>query len=133
MRSLRAIDSGEHVVSDSLSIELERGTWPGRRQGLTERESEVVALICQGMPNDIIAVHLHLTLNTLKSYIRTAYRKMGVTTRSEAVLWGVGYGFHMTPPSTPDTSAGCLTPRPIESSGNVTDSATPASPAETAR
>ena len=133
VRSLRAIDSGEHVVSDSLSIELERGTWPGRRQGLTERESEVVALICQGMPNDIIAVHLHLTLNTLKSYIRTAYRKMGVTTRSEAVLWGVGYGFHMTPPSTPDTSADCLTPRPIESSGNVTNSATPASPAETAR
>lgn len=99
--ALKQVDAGEVVCSDTFQIELERGTWPGRKQGLTERESEVVALICQGLPNELIAVHLHLTLNTLKSYIRTAYRKMGVTTRSEAVLWGVRYGFHMTPPEAP--------------------------------
>lgn len=99
--ALQRVDAGEIVCSDTFHIELVRGTWPGRKQGLTERESEVVALICQGLPNELIAVHLHLTLNTLKSYIRTAYRKMGVTTRSEAVLWGVRYGFHMTPPPTP--------------------------------
>lgn len=98
---LRRVDAGEVFTSDDLPVELERGAWPGRQQGLTERESEVIALICQGLPNELIAVHLHLTLNTLKSYIRTAYRKMGVTTRTEAVLWGVRYGFHMTPPTTP--------------------------------
>ena len=112
-------------------IQLARLVW--RAQGLTCREAEVVALITQGLSNAEIARRSYLSINSVKSYIRTAYRKMGVTTRSEAVLWGVGYGFHMTPPSTPDTSANCLTPRPIESSGNVTNSATPASPAETAR
>jgi DNA-binding CsgD family transcriptional regulator len=29
----------------------------------------------------------------VKTYIRTAYRKMGVTTRSQAVLWGVRNGY----------------------------------------
>ena len=29
----------------------------------------------------------------MKSYIRTAYRKMGVSSRSQAVLWGVDHGF----------------------------------------
>jgi DNA-binding NarL/FixJ family response regulator len=29
----------------------------------------------------------------VKSYIRSAYRKMGVATRSQAVLWGVAHGF----------------------------------------
>ena len=34
---------------------------------------------------------------SVKTYIRTAYRKMQVESRSQAVLWGVDHGF------TPDT------------------------------
>ena len=32
-------------------------------------------------------------LNTVKSYIRTIYRKIGVGSRTQAVLWGVKHGF----------------------------------------
>ena len=34
-----------------------------------------------------------MSVNTVKTYIRTAYRKMGVNTRARAVLWGVDHGF----------------------------------------
>lgn len=77
------------------------GDWPGRAEGLTAREAEVVALITQGLSNRTIAEHTFLSINSVKSYIRTAYRKMGVASRSQAVLWGVRHGF--LPDSVRDT------------------------------
>lgn len=69
------------------------GTWPGRELGLTDREAEVLALITQGLSNDQIARHVYLGINTVKTHIRKAYRKIGVTRRAEAVLWGIDHGF----------------------------------------
>jgi DNA-binding NarL/FixJ family response regulator len=69
------------------------GDWPGRAEGLTAREAEVVALITQGLTNEEIAARTHLSINSVKSYIRSAYRRMGVTSRSRAVLWGLRHGF----------------------------------------
>ncbi|MDN5764737.1 MAG: response regulator transcription factor [Humibacillus sp.] len=66
--------------------------WPGRREGLTPRESEIIALITQGLSNQAIADLTYLSINSVKSYIRTAYRRMNVTSRSQAVLWGVQHG-----------------------------------------
>ena len=60
---------------------------------LTPRESEALALVCSGRTNHEIAVHMHISPNSLKSYIRSAYRKIGATTRSQAVLWGIRHGF----------------------------------------
>jgi len=67
--------------------------WPGRTEGLTDREAEVLALITQGKTNAEIAAVMYLSINTVKSYIRAAYRKIGVTTRPNAILWGVRHGF----------------------------------------
>jgi DNA-binding NarL/FixJ family response regulator len=69
------------------------GDWPGRQQGLTQRESEMLALITQGLSNDEIADRTGLSINSVKSYIRTCYRRIGVTNRSKAILWGVENGF----------------------------------------
>ncbi|GGF41380.1 DNA-binding response regulator [Marmoricola endophyticus] len=69
------------------------GDWPGRTEGLTARESEIVSLIVRGLSNDEVAGRVFLSINTIKSYIRSAYRKMGVQSRSQAVLWGVDHGF----------------------------------------
>ncbi len=66
--------------------------WPGRHEGLTPRESEIIALITQGLTNQAIADLTYLSINSVKSYIRTAYRRMNVTSRSQAVLWGVQHG-----------------------------------------
>jgi DNA-binding NarL/FixJ family response regulator len=67
--------------------------WPGKAQGLTVRESEIVALITQGLSNQEIADRSYLSINSVKTYIRTAYRKMGVERRAQAVLWGIKHGF----------------------------------------
>jgi DNA-binding NarL/FixJ family response regulator len=69
------------------------GEWPGRAQGLTAREAEVLALITQGLSNQEIADRSYLSINSVKTYIRTAYRKIGVTRRAQAVAWGMRHGF----------------------------------------
>ncbi|MDO9498020.1 MAG: LuxR C-terminal-related transcriptional regulator, partial [Nocardioides sp.] len=53
---------------------------------------EVVALITQGLSNQEIADRCYLSINSVKTYVRTAYRKMQVTRRSQAVLWGIAHG-----------------------------------------
>lgn len=68
------------------------GSWPGQQHGLSAREAEILALITQGMTNEDIATRAYLSINTVKSYIRTAYRKIGVSRRSQAVRWGMENG-----------------------------------------
>ena len=67
--------------------------WPGRREGITDRESEILALITQGKSNAEVAKLTYLSPNTVKSYIRSVYRKIGADSRTQAVLWGVEHGF----------------------------------------
>ena len=67
--------------------------WPGRGEGLSDRESEILALITQGKSNAEVAALTYLSPNTIKSYIRTIYRKIGAASRTQAVLWGVKHGF----------------------------------------
>ena len=69
------------------------GDWPGREEGLTQREAEVLALITQGLSNIQIAESANLSINSVKTYIRNCYRRIGVTDRSNAILWGVKHGF----------------------------------------
>lgn len=93
--ALERVMSGEIVVlvgENETSVDG-AGDWPGRSVGLTPREAEVLALITQGLSNQEIADRVFLSPNTVKSYIRTTYRKIGVTSRTQAVLWGVGNGF----------------------------------------
>lgn len=92
--AVEAIHRGTVVVSkDRGRGDLVGGDWPGREEGLTARESEVLALITQGMTNAEILERTGLSINSVKSYIRTCYRKIGVTSRSRAVLWGIEHGF----------------------------------------
>ena len=92
--ALRRIHDGECFVAvDDAADEPVGGDWPGRDQGLTARESEVIALITQGMSNQEIADRTALSINSIKSYIRSSYRKMGVASRTNAVLWGLEHGF----------------------------------------
>ena len=92
--ALERIHDGEVVVSPTPQ---KRGTvgldWPGREEGLTEREAEIMALITQGRSNAEIAALTYLSVNSIKTHIRNAYRKTGVASRSQAVLWGVDHGF----------------------------------------
>ncbi|QWC84513.1 response regulator transcription factor [Nocardioidaceae bacterium] len=93
---LERVHAGEQVrpqVDQHDTVDGDVGDWPGQQHGLTPRESEVLALICQGFSNDHICSRTYITLNTLKGYIRNLYRKIGVDDRPNAILWGVDHGF----------------------------------------
>jgi len=92
--AIETVHAGETVTpSDDARPDLETGTWPGQKFGLSAREAEVIALVTQGLTNQEIADKVYLSINSVKTYIRTAYRKMEVRTRSQAVAWGMNHGF----------------------------------------
>ena len=93
--ALERINKGDIVATLDYpsSAEADLGDWPGRAFGLSAREAEVIALITQGLSNEEIAGRIYLSTNTVKTYIRSAYRKLGVDSRTRAVLWAIDHGF----------------------------------------
>ncbi len=93
--ALEAVHAGGTVVSDPPPRPRSANglNWPGRGEGLTDREAEILALITQGKSNTEVATLTYLSPNTVKSYIRTIYRKINAGSRTQAVLWGVRNGF----------------------------------------
>lgn len=95
VEALERIHAGEVVVSPPPADQVVAQDWPGRTEGLTARESEMLALIAQGRTNAEIAAMTYLSPNSVKTYIRAAYAKIGVDSRTKAVLWGVEHGLHV--------------------------------------
>jgi two-component system, NarL family, response regulator LiaR len=105
--AIEAVHDGETVTPRGPEDVVDKpdvGDWPGREQGLSARESEVLALITQGLSNQEIAERTYLSINSVKTYIRTAYRKIEVARRSQAVAWGMRHGFEPDRMRTIDTS-----------------------------
>ncbi|MCB0897147.1 MAG: response regulator transcription factor [Nocardioides sp.] len=96
-----SVDS--HQLIDAVEAAAQGQDLPGRTDrlgsevGLTPREVEVLSLIAQGMSNLEIAEGLYLSINSVKTYIRSAYAKIGATSRSRAVAWCLQHGF--SPPA----------------------------------
>lgn len=59
---------------------------------LSPRELEVLSHIARGLSNHEIARELYLSVNSVKTYVRLAYRKVGVNSRPHAVIWGREHG-----------------------------------------
>lgn len=90
---IEAVESavtGNHAAGSQAVVERRR---LGADVGLTSREVEVITLIAQGRSNREIATELYLSPNSIKTYVRTAYRKIGATSRSQAVAWAIRHGF----------------------------------------
>jgi DNA-binding NarL/FixJ family response regulator len=69
--------------------------WPGAHLGLTQRESEVLALMVAGLSNRAIAARLVVSEETVKTHSRGIYRKLGVSDRAGAVAVALREGvFH---------------------------------------
>ena len=82
-----AVHRGETVAP----IRRPRGH-PGGAE-LSAREAEVLELICRGMSNLEIAEQLFVSVNSVKTYVRQIYQKIGVARRAQAVAWGLAHGF----------------------------------------
>jgi len=108
--ALRRVANGEQVVlvCDHKQVENPDVASLAELHHLSVREAEILRLISQGLSNQEIAERAYLSINTVKSYIRSAYRRMGVESRSQAILWAIDRGFGDAPdpqaPATPDAS-----------------------------
>jgi DNA-binding NarL/FixJ family response regulator len=93
VRQLELVAGGETVVDSALAgravasaARLQAGEfWPGARLGLTQRESEVLGSIVTGMSYRAIAAKLVLGEETIKSHVRSIFRKLEVNDRAGAV------------------------------------------------
>jgi NarL family two-component system response regulator LiaR len=95
VEAIQAVHAGDVVTppTGEASDVLPATDWPGHDAGLSAREAEILALITQGLSNREIAERSYLSINSVKTYIRAAYRKVGVTRRSQAIVWGLTHGF----------------------------------------
>ena len=94
-RVVRAVAQGEVYVTPSLAagilVTLTRGHAPrDPLEELTERESEILKLVRQGLTNREIGERLHLSEKTIKHYITNILEKLHVRSRVEAAMLAVG-------------------------------------------
>lgn len=97
LNAIRFMALGERYVpvdfmieQDSLSPETEAMTRPAAAppmaEALTTREKEVLDSLCQGRTNKEIARDLQLSEPTIKLHVKTLYRRLGVSNRTQAAM-----------------------------------------------
>jgi NarL family two-component system response regulator LiaR len=82
--ALLDIADGRLVVSEQFG-DAEEPRWPGYEFGLTSRESEVAALLAQGMSNKELAAALWISENTVKTHLKGIFQKTTATSRTQAI------------------------------------------------
>lgn len=60
---------------------------------LTPRQLDVLAMLCEGLPNKLIARRLNISAGTVKVHIVHIHRALGVASRLQAVLAARKLGF----------------------------------------
>ncbi|MBI2873107.1 MAG: response regulator transcription factor [Chloroflexi bacterium] len=101
VQSLRAIRAGESVLHPSVVARIlskvaraqAAAATPAGGEGLTARELDVLRLAACGKSNKDIASQLCLSISTVKSHLVSIFAKMGVASRTEAVLQAVRLGW----------------------------------------
>jgi DNA-binding NarL/FixJ family response regulator len=76
IEKLKALHHATRPAARSSDLEL-----------LTERERDVLGLICQGRSDADMGKILNLSQNTVRNHIASLYRKIGVNRRSAAIIW----------------------------------------------
>lgn len=84
-----ALDRGLAVIDPTLAAELvptQQTTADAPVETLTSREMEVLQLVAEGLPNKTIAARLSITDHTVKFHVNAIMGKLGVQSRTEAVV-----------------------------------------------
>lgn len=99
--AVRAVYAGEPVLHPVVVRKLMTRVYSPPATGaegqpqelLTQRELEVLMLAARGMSNKDIAEKLVISVRTVQAHLRSIFNKMGVGSRSEAVLQGLKRGW----------------------------------------
>lgn len=92
-RSIKAAAAGQVQLSPEAAMRLVREVRaPDSPETLTERETEVLRLVAQGMGNKQIAHMLEIGEKTVKTHVSNILAKLGVQSRTQAALYAVEIG-----------------------------------------
>src|SRR5882757_7363901 len=95
VRQLEFVHGGETAIDPGMAARMQRDEfWPGARQGLTQRESEILSFVVNGLSNRAIATKLVIGDETGKSHLSSIYRKLGVSDRTGAVATALREGIY---------------------------------------
>jgi DNA-binding NarL/FixJ family response regulator len=91
--ALRAATAGQfHLSPEAAHLLLQWIRLPSTPDGLTGREIDVLSKLAQGKANKEIARELHLSQETVKTYVKRILSKLGVQTRTQAAVQAVRRG-----------------------------------------
>jgi DNA-binding NarL/FixJ family response regulator len=82
-----------HLDNSNVAQEWSSAGFLGAAAGISPRESDVLQLVVMGHSNQEIADTLFLSINSVKTYIRSTYRKINATSRGQAIVWAIQNGF----------------------------------------
>jgi DNA-binding NarL/FixJ family response regulator len=82
-----AAQGGKPLSAKVASVVLDDRAAKHMEEELSVREREVLILVADGMSNRQIADRLGITEGTVKAHLGRAFRHIGVTRRTQAVLW----------------------------------------------
>jgi NarL family two-component system response regulator LiaR len=92
-RAIRAAAAGQVQLSPQAAARLmQEVRAPDNPDELTERETEVLRLLAQGMSNKEIARELNIGEKTVKTHVSNILSKLGVLSRTQAALYAVRVG-----------------------------------------
>lgn len=90
---IKAVAAGQVQLSPQVSSYLLRELQePVKPTTLTDREAQVLSLLAQGKSNKEIASYLQIAEDTVKSHIRHILTKLGVQSRTQAVILAIRQG-----------------------------------------
>ena len=107
--AVRAAASGKSWLSPAVASQVvQRAVKPRTNQGrdvleymageeLTPREQQVLSLLAEGLDNTTIAESLTVTKRTVQNHISNIYGKLGVASRTEAMLYAIRHGLAQVP------------------------------------
>ncbi len=81
----QAFDHSVYLANSALAFATPPAV--GHENPLTPREREIVQLVAEGNSNADVARELWLSEQTVKVHLSNAYRKLGVSNRTEAARW----------------------------------------------
>lgn len=93
LKGVPLLAQGEAWISRRILLDAAMETGGGKQAGsngrdqLTQRETEILAMICVGARNEDIAGKLFISTNTVKTHIYNIYKKIRVPNRTQAALW----------------------------------------------
>lgn len=92
-RAIRAAAAGQVQLSPEAAVRLMREVRaPDSPETLTDRETEVLRLLAQGLSNKELAQALTIREKTVKTHVSNILAKLGVPSRTQAALYAVRMG-----------------------------------------